>query len=119
MSGVLRPGGSAETSRGDLDWHDDAACKGYPLSLFFAPDVDLSTLSLDELGQLAAERKHNEAAARRICMSCPVRRACLEWRLGFEHQRDGGIWGGLDEEQRWALHRNRVRSAAAKRRRAS
>ena len=116
MSGVLRPGGSAETSRGDLDWQDHAACKGYPLSLFFAPDVDLSALDLKELGQLAADQKQREAKARRICMSCPVRTACLEWRLGFEHQRDGGIWGGLGEEERWRLHRNRVRSAAAKRR---
>jgi WhiB family redox-sensing transcriptional regulator len=96
-----------------LDWQDRAACKGADPELFFAPGPGPDGSDLKEL---AAERKRRESTARRICASCPVRVACLEWRLRFEHQRDGGIWGGLDEEQRWKLRKNRIRAAAAMRR---
>jgi WhiB family redox-sensing transcriptional regulator len=105
-----RPGAATETSRADLKWQERAACKGEDPDLFFAPAVP-DDAGLADLGALAAEWKRRQSAARRICVSCPVRTDCLDWRLGFEHQRDGGIWAGLDEEQRWTLRRNRVRAA--------
>jgi WhiB family redox-sensing transcriptional regulator len=111
MSPNPRPGAATATSRAALEWQERAACKGADLNLFFTPDVDLNGLGLKELTRLAAEQKRNEAAARRICASCPVRIDCLEWRLRFEHQRDGGIWGGLGEQERWRLRKNRVRTA--------
>jgi WhiB family redox-sensing transcriptional regulator len=118
MTRRLNPGAAAGPSlsgSSTLGWQEQAACRGEDPDLFFAPAVP-DDATLPELGALAAEWKRREAAARRICASCPVRTACLDWRLRFEHQRDGGIWGGLDEEQRWKLHRNRVRAASARRR---
>lgn len=114
MSPNPRPGAATAISRADLEWQERAACKGEDPELFFAPDVP-DDAELAELGALRAEWKRRESAARRICVSCPVRSACLEWRLGFEHQRDGGIWAGLDEEQRWKLRKIRVRTAARRR----
>jgi WhiB family redox-sensing transcriptional regulator len=100
-----RPGAAAEASRPDLGWQDAAACKGEDTELFFSPEIERP---LDQL--------RREAQAKAICGRCPVWRNCLEYRLKSEHQRDGGIWGGLDEQQRWSLRKRRVRAAAAKRR---
>lgn len=98
-----RPGAAAGASlsgSGGLDWQPYAACKGEDPELFFAPEVE---------SEIARQRR--EARAKAVCSRCPVWRACLDWRLGFEHQRDGGIWGALDEEERWKLRKNRVRAA--------
>ena len=106
MSGVLRPGGSAETSRSDLDWQDRGACRdGEDAGLFFAPEVESATA-----------RERREARAKRICSRCPVRVACLEWRLQFEHQQDAGVWGGKNEDERWTIRKRRIRALAAKKR---
>jgi WhiB family redox-sensing transcriptional regulator len=50
------------------------------------------------------------AAAQRICASCPVRVACLEYALTnhFVH----GVWGGASERQRLRMQRDR-RTAGA------
>jgi WhiB family redox-sensing transcriptional regulator len=106
----LHPDAVALASRPDLDWQERAACRGKDPELFFAPTIP-DGATLPELGALAAERKRREAAARRICASCPVRTACLNWRLADGHQLDGGVWGGKNEEERWRLHKNRIRAA--------
>jgi WhiB family transcriptional regulator, redox-sensing transcriptional regulator len=113
-----RPGAAAEASRPDLDWQENAACRGEDPDLFFATVIP-DGAGLKELAKLAAAHKRRESKARRICAACPVRSACLEWRLADEHQLDGGIWGGLDEQERWRLRKRRIRSAAAKRRQAA
>ncbi|HEY0717283.1 MAG TPA: WhiB family transcriptional regulator [Streptosporangiaceae bacterium] len=47
-------------------------------------------------------RSQSDAArARRICQSCPVRAACLDYALAT-HQSDG-IWGGLTTDERRRL----------------
>jgi hypothetical protein len=35
-------------------------------------------------------------AARRVCLSCPVRAACLEWAV---HHEDRGVWAALTKAQ--------------------
>lgn len=103
MSPNPRPGCTAETSADDIGWQDDAACRGADPDLFFAPDVESVTA-----------RERREARAKRVCSRCPVAEACLEWRLGFEHQRDAGIWGAMNEDERWWLRKNRLRTERRK-----
>ncbi|MGW1776659.1 WhiB family transcriptional regulator [Streptomyces sp. NPDC002104] len=50
-----------------------------------------------------SEAPGSAARAKRICFSCPARRACLEYA-----QRNGehfGIWGGLTGQERRARKR--------------
>ena len=101
-----RPGGTART--GVPGWQEHAACRGEDPDLFFAPEIEYP-----------AARKRRETQAKQVCARCPVRLPCLEWRLRSESQRDAGIWGGLNEDERILLRRRRVRAAAAAKRRAA
>ncbi|MFF7713463.1 WhiB family transcriptional regulator [Streptomyces sp. NPDC007988] len=47
--------------------------------------------------------------AKRTCMGCPVRTACLE--LALERGERFGIFGGLTADERRALRRKGVRAA--------
>lgn len=73
------------------DWIEDAACTGRDPEIWFPRRGDNST-----------------AYAKSICGECPVRIKCLNWALATE--RDAwitgtyGIFGGLDPEERRALH---------------
>jgi WhiB family redox-sensing transcriptional regulator len=42
--------------------------------------------------------------AARLCAGCPVRRECLEFELRTAGADTVGVWGGLDEDDRRALH---------------
>ena len=42
--------------------------------------------------------------AARLCAGCPVRRECLEFELRTAGAKTVGVWGGLDEDDRRALH---------------
>lgn len=105
MSGKARPGAPG-VPRPDLGWQDAAACRGADPGLFFAPEVEWPDA-----------RERREAEAKRICASCPVRLPCLNWRLASGSQRDAGLWGGMNEDERILLRSRRVRAAAAARRR--
>lgn len=43
-----------------------------------------------------------------MCAKCPVRQECLEWAL--ETAQDFGVWGGMTERERRALHHRKARS---------
>jgi WhiB family redox-sensing transcriptional regulator len=45
--------------------------------------------------------------AKAVCTRCPVREACLQWAL--ETRQDTGVWGGLSEQEREAIHGRRLR----------
>jgi WhiB family redox-sensing transcriptional regulator len=52
-------------------------------------------------GETTTARQTREAAAKRICADCPVRRECLEYALRV--REPFGIWGGLNESERRAI----------------
>lgn len=72
----------------------DAACKSEDPDLFFAPDFERM-----------ADWEARIAKAKAVCARCPVRAACLAYAL--EHDIWSGIWGGLTEDDRRALLRQR------------
>jgi WhiB family redox-sensing transcriptional regulator len=71
-----------------------AACKGADLDLFFGPDAEFVTA-----------RQQREAQAKAICATCPVRPDCLTFAL--DTGQAFGTWGGLNEDERRALLRQR------------
>jgi WhiB family redox-sensing transcriptional regulator len=71
-----------------------AACKGADLGLFFGPDAEFVTA-----------RQQREAEAKAICAGCPVRPDCLAYAL--DTRESYGIWGGLNEDERRAMLRQR------------
>lgn len=77
------------------DWHDDAACRGMDVSLFF-PTV----------GRYQVAQR-----AQRICERCPVREECLADALATGTQH--GVWGGTTPRQRRNLRRLRTAPTAA------
>jgi WhiB family redox-sensing transcriptional regulator len=81
-------------SRLDVSWQDRAACRDMDV-LFFGPD-----------GEPRPEREIREAEAKKVCVSCPVRRQCLDYALGNSIKH--GIWGGLDQEERARERRRRA-----------
>ncbi len=70
------------------DWQDRAACRSFPLDLFF-------TAGSSDIARYDQER------AKAVCETCPVRVECLDWALATEEQF--GVWGGLTADERRAL----------------
>jgi WhiB family redox-sensing transcriptional regulator len=50
------------------------------------------------------EDKPDRELATRLCAGCPVRRECLEFELRTGGEESAGVWGGLSEDDRRALH---------------
>jgi WhiB family redox-sensing transcriptional regulator len=85
------------------DWQLIAACRGVDSSLFFHPE-----------GERGAARSAREAAAKEVCMRCPVRAECATHALTVREPY--GVWGGLTEDEREEMmgrSRNRVMSSHA------
>ena len=76
-------------------WREDAACLALPSVVFFGIDD----------AESPAERRAREDSAKRVCLSCEVRRECLEYALATKEPY--GIWGGLTEIERRARLRGR------------
>lgn len=81
------------------DWRDrgNRACDGMATELFFP--VGSSGPALPQI-----------ARAKSVCAGCPVRRECGEWAL--ESGQDYGIWGGMTEQERREISRQRKEGAA-------
>lgn len=75
----------------DTEWMERGNCKEHPPSVFFPSDG------------VGVE------VARRICATCPVQAACLEYAL--RNRIDHGVWGGASERERRRLLRARRGSA--------
>ena len=69
----------------DLDWQDDGLCKESDPEAFFP------------------EKGGSTREAKRICLGCEVKDACLEYALANDERF--GIWGGLSERERRRLKR--------------
>ena len=83
-------------------WRGDAACRDTDPDLFFP------------VGQTGPAIEHI-AKAKDVCNSCAVKVECLEYSLMTN--QDAGVWGGLTEDERRKIRRERRREAreAAKR----
>jgi WhiB family redox-sensing transcriptional regulator len=73
------------------EWQILGRCRDRGGAQFFHPDDDLGRIS----------RRLREAAAKRLCRSCPVRPQCATHALivGEEY----GVWGGFSENDRLML----------------
>ena len=85
----------------DYSWRDDALCRDTDPELFFP--VGTTGTALVQIEK-----------AKQVCFECTVRVECLDFALTTN--QDSGIWGGLSEEERRVIRRQRAaraRSAAA------
>lgn len=80
----------------DLDWRHRARCKGEDPELFFPAGT-------------GSVYDTQIAQAKAVCARCPVIEQCREWAL---ESGEGGIWGGMSEEERRALRRRQRRRTA-------
>lgn len=96
---VIAPARRPSQPRPDLSWQDRAACRGRSLWLFFGAE-----------GERQAERAVRERNAQHVCRQCPVRAACLDYAVTAPER--SGIWGGLNEDDRQAERRRRMRRAS-------
>lgn len=76
------------------DWRAKAACRDEDPALFF-PNGDSGP------NLLAIEQ------AKAICRTCPALEACAQWAA--DERVEYGIFGGLTEQERRAVHRGTVR----------
>lgn len=75
-----------------MEWSDRAACLGADAEQFFPVGA-------------GAAASWETAAAKRICAGCDVVAECREYALAT--RQTFGVWGGLDEEERRVLARQR------------
>lgn len=86
----LWPSGStpvlvADTSLEETAWQELARCAETDPDAFYP------------------EKGGSTREAKKVCRSCDVRQACLEYAL--KHDERFGIWGGLSERERRKLRR--------------
>jgi WhiB family redox-sensing transcriptional regulator len=84
-----------------MNWQGRAVCGGVRACLFFGPDAETEP-----------ERRIREAKAQAICASCPVQVQCLDYAL--EHYVRSGVWGGLNERERFRERLRRTRAWSAR-----
>jgi len=73
------------------EWQILGRCRDRNGTQFFHPDDDLGRIS----------RRLREAAAKRVCDSCPVRQQCATHALTVGEEY--GVWGGFSENDRAML----------------
>jgi WhiB family transcriptional regulator, redox-sensing transcriptional regulator len=72
----------------ELMWQEQALCAQTDPEAFFP------------------EKGGSTREAKRVCLACEVRAACLEYAL--HHDERFGIWGGLSERERRKLKKHAV-----------
>ena len=77
-------------------WQVKASCRGPQAAVFFPPSHF----------ERKDEKEERETRAKAICMTCPVRKSCLEYAIRIREPH--GIWGGLNELERKAMLARRV-----------
>lgn len=79
-------------------WIDRGACKSVDPRVFFPDSPQPGKPPTEEV-------QEKWDAAKRVCARCPVLEECRRDTLG----EDFGVWGGLDERERWRLRRSLVK----------
>jgi WhiB family redox-sensing transcriptional regulator len=82
------------------EWQLHGACRQQDPALFFHPE-----------GERGPRRANREAAAKAVCGTCPVLRACREHALAVREPY--GVWGGLSEHDREDVYAREVTAAAS------
>ncbi len=82
----------------DDDWRTHALCRDTSPKLFFP--VGTTGVAVGQIDN-----------AKQICAQCPSTRQCLEFALLTS--QENGIWGGLTEDERRQLRRERLAGAAS------
>lgn len=86
-------GGQTLVDPMSMDWRHEASCRDVDPELFFPIGTTGPALAQIE-------------AAKAICNMCAVQAPCLEWSLSTA--QDAGIWGGLTEDERRLIRRDRA-----------
>lgn len=85
---------ASEALDNKIDWMEESACIPHGPKLWFsAKDSDI-------------------AKAKAICSRCPVQPQCLE--LALLTGERWGVWGGLDEKERWKMWKRILNGAPEK-----
>ena len=84
----------------DYEWRDSALCRDTDPALFFP--VGTTGNALVQIDR-----------AKEVCGECEASGHCLDFAL--DTNQDSGIWGGLTEEERRVIRRQRVAAARAAR----
>lgn len=71
-----------------------AACDGLDVAMFF-PEQGQQALATD---------------AKKVCATCRIKQACLDYAMTFPHRELPGIWGGTSEGERLKLRRSMTSS---------
>ncbi len=85
----------ADPGSAESDWRQRASCRDHPDPDLFFP--------IGNTGPAADQIE----AAKQICTPCAVRHHCLDWAL--RTNQDTGVWGGLSEDERKAVIKERRR----------
>ena len=80
----------------DPTWRDQALCRDTDPELFFPVGTTGTALTQIE-------------RAKHVCSECTVRVDCLDFALTTN--QDSGVWGGLTEEERRVIRRQRAARA--------
>jgi WhiB family transcriptional regulator, redox-sensing transcriptional regulator len=94
------------------DWQQEAAALA---ELAGVPDAELERqvaahgrclweITFGDPPEFTGEPNPDRELAARLCAGCPVRRECLEFELRTAGEETVGVWGGLSEDDRRALH---------------
>jgi WhiB family transcriptional regulator, redox-sensing transcriptional regulator len=84
---------SLALAHADYTWRSEALCRDTDPDLFFP---------VGTTGQALVQIER----AKNVCGECPVRVECLDYALATN--QDAGIWGGLSEEERRMMRRQRA-----------
>ena len=87
------PASSLALGAADNHWRDQALCRDTDPELFFP--VGTTGVALVQIDR-----------AKQVCGECRVQADCLEFALSTN--QDSGIWGGLSEEERRVIRRQRA-----------
>ncbi len=91
---------AASLATADDVWRDKALCRDTDPELFFP---------VGTTGQALIAMAH----AKRVCSECTVTGDCLDFAL--DTNQDSGIWGGMTEEERRGIRRQRAADQRATR----
>ena len=73
-------------------WQELGLCRTVDPLLFFHPQ-----------NERGSSRSRRDQSAKRVCASCPVRLECADYAI--RAREPYGVWGGLSEDDREAIHR--------------